>query len=263
MLLGTVNSVLPVGTLGWAHYTLAGPPSMKDGQLLLNMNIYFSDNNGNTFNPVPAEPPALPPVTDDTSRLLLSLNILRPWLELLVKGGQFNADIPQQMLPDVVPMTTSELESILSEVSGRLPANTSLVVRMGVIDTPAVTLQNGTLTVTLNTTMKCSGLTPLLVLEADMKLTGQPIISGTKLHLSLALDSFDLRLVSSEIGDIDVGLLKNWILDILQIAYIPRLNVALDKAALPLPNILNMGYADGQANILGNIIMVPLIPKLP
>ncbi|XP_067323226.1 BPI fold-containing family B member 4-like [Anolis sagrei] len=190
VLLGTLNSEMPVGNLGSVHYAPAGPPSFQDGQMLQTLIASLGDTNGNTITQVPAGLSAPVPLTDHTSKLLLSSSLLRPLLELLVKRGQFNADITQQMLSGDIPMTTSELESILPGVSG-LPANTPLVIRIKISDTPVISMQNGNLRVTLKAivevlTQKDSD--QLLVLDVGIKLAAQLNILGTKLHLSVAIE---------------------------------------------------------------------------
>ncbi|XP_061486128.1 BPI fold-containing family B member 3-like [Rhineura floridana] len=265
-LLSTVNSVLPFGMLGKLHYTLAGLPLFNDQHIILNLNLMVTDHEGNATNLAPAQLPSLPPAVDNTSQLLLPGDLLSSLLQLLVTTGGLNADITDQVLQGSVPLTTSSLQSMLPELSRLLPADLPLVVKIRISDVPAVSLQKGNVTVTLAAAIEVlartgSGLKPLLGMNAHIGLRGAVTITGTKLAISLSLQSVVLNISSSQIGSFDMDLLKNWITNILRIGYLPVINGALD-VGIPLPNLFNLNFAEGVANVVDTAFVANVIPKL-
>ncbi|XP_053099173.1 BPI fold-containing family B member 3 [Hemicordylus capensis] len=265
ILLGTVNSVCPFGTLGKLHYTLAGLPWFNDQHIVLNLNLALIDHEGKTV-PFNGTLPALPPAKDQASQMLLSGDILSSMLRMLVTKGAFNLDITEQTLPGgAVPLTTSALQSLLPTISQLVPTPLPLVIRIRVLEVPLLSLRDGQATVTLTATIQVlartpSGLQNLLGLEAKIVLSGRVIVTATKLGITLSLQSVGLKVTSPGIGFSDIAGLTNWITDILRIGYLPWINGALD-VGIPFPNLFNLNFADAAVTTMQDALVVGWTPK--
>ncbi|XP_060548698.1 BPI fold-containing family B member 3-like [Pantherophis guttatus] len=258
--LGTVNSVCPFGILGHLHYTLAGLPLFKDQHIVLNLNLMMTNHNGQPVDLPGAQNTSLPlpPAMDRTSQLMLPLDLLSSVLQMLVSKGGFNVDLTELVLRGSVPMTTSALQSVLPELSQLGTEDLPLVVKIRVRGLPVVSLQNGKVKILLDAGLQVlsqsnSSLTPLFTVNTGIHLSGSFSVTRTTLGISLALESVSLSV--SGVGSFDENALKNWITNILQIGYLPLMNVGLNFG-IPLPNIFNLNFADGVVKTLDEMVVI-------
>ncbi|XP_026578097.1 BPI fold-containing family B member 4-like [Pseudonaja textilis] len=241
-ILATVNSVCPFGLLGNLHYTLAGLPLFKDQHIVLNLNLMMTDRNGQSVDFPRAQNTSLPllPAMDGTSQLMLPRDLLSSLLQMLVWKGAFDADLTGLAL---------------SQLGGEdLP----LVVKIRVRGLPEVSLQNGKAMIQLGADLQVlsrsnSSLTPLFTVNTNISLSGSFSVTRTKLVISLALESVSLRV--ADVGSFDENALKNWITNILQIGYLPLINVGLN-IGIPLPNIFNLNFANGVVKTLDETLVI-------
>ncbi|XP_058033390.1 BPI fold-containing family B member 3-like [Ahaetulla prasina] len=264
-LLGTVNSVCPFGILGRLHYTLAGLPLFKGQHIILNLNLMMTNHNGQPVDFPGAQNTSLPlpPAMDHTSQLMLPRDLLSSVFQMLVSKGGFNADLTELALRGSVPMTTSALQSVLPELSQLGAEDLPLVVKIGVRALPVVSLQNGKVQILLGADLQVlshsnSSLTPLFTVNMNINLSGSFSVTRTKLGISLALESVSLSV--SNVGSFDENALKTWITNILQIGYLPLINVRLD-IGIPLPNIFNLNFADGVVKTFDEMVVINKTPK--
>ncbi|XP_042318322.1 BPI fold-containing family B member 4-like [Sceloporus undulatus] len=255
----SLKYILPVGTLGKLQYTLAEVPFLQDQHLVLKLSSILTDNEGNAVNLAPSELTSLPPMADETSRLLLSGNALSSVIKMVAAKGELDTVLTNEVLSGIVPMTTSALHSVLPQVSRLLPKDQPLVIKIKLSDVPVVSLQNGEARVTLKATIEVlartrSGLTPLFKVDADIHLVGKASITEGKLGIAFFLERVFLRLISSEIGNFDIKLVENWMKTILQVEYMRVINAL--NIELPLPKFSTMGYANGVVDISENTIVV-------
>ncbi|KAM3840617.1 BPI fold-containing family B member 3-like [Vipera latastei] len=264
-ILRTINSLCPFGILGNLHYTLAGLPLWKDKHIILNLNLMMTDLRGQTVDFPGAQNTSLPlpPAMGRTSQLMLPRDLLSSLLQMLVSKGGFNVDLTELALRGSVPMTTSALRSVLPELSQLGAEDLPLVVKIRVRGLPVVSLQNGKATILLEAGLQVfshsnSSLTPLFNVNTNISLSGSFSVTRTKLGISLALESVSLDV--SELGSLDENALKNWITSILQIGYLPLINVGLN-IGIPLPNIFNLNFADGVVKTLDEMVVISKILK--
>ncbi|KAK9405028.1 hypothetical protein NXF25_009855 [Crotalus adamanteus] len=262
-ILSTVNSVCPFGILGSLHYTLAGLPLFKDQHIILNLNLMMTDLKGQPVDFPGAQNTSwpLPPAMDGTSRLMLPRDLLSSLLQTLVSKGGFDADLTELALRGSVPMTTSALRSVLPELSQLGAEDLPLVVKIRVRGLPVVSLQNGKATILLEAGLQIfshsnSSLIPLFNVNTNIILSGSFSVTPTQLGISLALESVSLDV--SQMGSFDENALTNWITNILQIGYLPLINVGLN---IPLPNIFNLNFADGVVETLDEVVVINKILK--
>ncbi|XP_070600363.1 BPI fold-containing family B member 3-like [Erythrolamprus reginae] len=263
--LGTVNSVCPFGLLGKLHYTLAGLPLFQDQHIVLNLNLMMTDLNGQPVDFPGAQNASLPllPAKDGTSQLMLPIGLLSSVLQMLVSKGGFNVDLTALALGGSVPMTTSALRSVLPELSPLGTEDLPLVVKIRVSGVPVVSLQNGKAKIMLGAALQIlsqsnSSLIPLFTVNANISLSGSFSITRTMLSISLALDSVSVSV--SDVGSFDENALTTWVTNILQIGYLPLINVGLN-IGIPLPNIFNLNFADGVVKTLEDMVVINNILK--
>ncbi|XP_024071211.1 BPI fold-containing family B member 3-like [Terrapene carolina triunguis] len=260
-LLSTVNSVVPLGVVGKLQYILASLPVVSDAEIKLDLNAVVEDLLGHRVDDptCSAATVSLPSVVASPSQLGLSVCLLSSVLKLLLAPGKLSTDIAAQTLPSDTPLTASALRALIPEVSELLPESQQLLLKIRVLETPAVSVQNGKVMVRLPASIEVSpSASPqrsLFVLDADIVLSVQPTISDNKLRISVALERVGLRLASSLISNFNVALLEPLISDILNAAYVPFINGAL-AVGIPLPNLLNLKWENGLVKVINNALSV-------
>ncbi|NXC44517.1 BPIB3 protein, partial [Penelope pileata] len=264
-LLGCVTSVLPLGALGNLQYTLSSLPIVGDKSIQLDLNLLLRDAEGNVVQPAggPSVPLSLPPAVGRGAQLGLSQGVLGAVLGLAQRQGAFDMDISSSMVPNSISLTTSALLSALPQLSAVVPGSLPLVLRLRLSDAPVVALRDGTATATLRAAIDVIARRPgfplqtLFSLDSDIVLDVTPSVSGGRLHTSLAVDRVNLRLASSQLGPINISLLEGWVKDVLAAAYVPAINKAV-SAGIPLPNIFNTSFENGQVDIAD--VRLALVP---
>uniref|UniRef100_K7FIE5 BPI fold-containing family B member 3 n=1 Tax=Pelodiscus sinensis TaxID=13735 RepID=K7FIE5_PELSI len=260
-LLRTVNSEAPLGAVGNLQYVLSKVPVVSKAAIGLDLNAVVKDLLGN-----PVEDPAcsaasvsLPPVVGAAGQLGLSVCLLGSVLNLLQVPGKLDAAVDGQLLAADSPLTTSALSALIPEVSGLLSGSQQPLLKVRVLDTPQVSVENGKVMVHLPASVEVfpsnSSQQSLFVLNTDVVLSAQPTVSDNTLHLSLALERVNLTLASSLIGDFNAPLLEPLISDILRAVYVPHINAALEMG-IPLPDLLNLKWENGLVGTTQNSLVV-------
>ncbi|XP_075756883.1 BPI fold-containing family B member 3 [Pelodiscus sinensis] len=260
-LLRTVNSEAPLGAVGNLQYVLSKVPVVSKAAIGLDLNAVVKDLLGN-----PVEDPAcsaasvsLPPVVGAAGQLGLSVCLLGSVLNLLQVPGKLDAAVDGQLLAADSPLTTSALSALIPEVSGLLSGSQQPLLKVRVLDTPQVLVENGKVMVHLPASVEVfpsnSSQQSLFVLNTDVVLSAQPTVSDNTLHLSLALERVNLTLASSLIGDFNAPLLEPLISDILRAVYVPHINAALEMG-IPLPDLLNLKWENGLVGTTQNSLVV-------
>uniref|UniRef100_A0A8C5RUN8 Lipid-binding serum glycoprotein C-terminal domain-containing protein n=1 Tax=Laticauda laticaudata TaxID=8630 RepID=A0A8C5RUN8_LATLA len=260
-----MTGVAPFGILGNLHYTLAGLPLFKDQHIVLNLNLMMTDRNGQPVDFPEAQNISLPlpPAMDHTSQLMFSRDLLSSLFQMLISKGGFDADLTGLALRGSVPMTTSALQTVLPELPQLGAEDLPLVVKIRVRGLPVVSLQNGKAMIQLGADIQVlshskSNLTPLFTVNTNISLSGSFSVTRTKLGISLALESVSLR--ADNMGSFDENALKNWITNILQMRYLPLINVGLN-IGIPLPNIFNLNFGNGVVKTLDETLVIHKTPQ--
>ncbi|NWS74129.1 BPIB4 protein, partial [Crotophaga sulcirostris] len=198
-LMGTINSVVPVGKAGTIHYQLANLPFTSG--LFLGLDLDGSVKQvGGSIIPHDSSPSTLPPLLDNLLVLTLRQSFLNAVLALIVQ-------IPQQTLP-CTPESVSVAASLgtvmccmwvappcvldspqCSACQGTSP----LTIKLSLLGNPIIILEDNKATVELSALIQLSikpldgPIITLLLLKADLSLNVQVSISGGKLMLVLSL----------------------------------------------------------------------------
>ncbi|XP_021272056.1 BPI fold-containing family B member 4-like isoform X2 [Numida meleagris] len=262
-LLGSVTSVLPLGALGNLQYTLSSLPIIGDKSIQLDLNLLLRDAEGNVVEPAGglSMPVTLPPASGPGAQLGLSQGVLGAVLALAQRQGAFSMDISSSAVPNSIPLTTSALLSAFPQLSTVLPGSLPLALRVRLADAPVVALRDGKATATLRAAIDVLANRPgfppqtLFTLDSDIVLDVTPSVSGGRLRIALAVDRVNLRLASSQLGPINVSRLEGWVKDVLAAAYTPAINNAVGMG-IPLPNIFNTSFENGQVDVADNTFVI-------
>ncbi|XP_032618314.1 BPI fold-containing family B member 3-like [Chelonoidis abingdonii] len=260
-LLSTVNSVVRLGVVGSLQYTSANVPVVSDAAIKLDLNAVVEDLLGNKVNDpaCSAATVSLPSVVASSSQVGLSVCLLSSVLKLLLASENLSTDIAAQELPSDIPLTASVLRALIPEVSKLLLESQQPLLKIRVLETPAVLVKDGSVTVRLPASIEVSPSDlpqqSLFVLNADIGLRVQPTISDNKLRISVSLERVGLRLASSLISNFNVAHLEPLISDILNAAYVPLINGAL-AVEIPLPNLFNLNWENGLVKVINNALLV-------
>uniref|UniRef100_A0A8C0QVB5 BPI fold-containing family B member 3 n=1 Tax=Canis lupus dingo TaxID=286419 RepID=A0A8C0QVB5_CANLU len=249
--------LVPLGALGSVEFTLATLPLISNQYIELDINPIVKNIAGDVIDfPKPPKPPnppkpiKVPPKEDHTSQVVVPLYLFNTVFGLLQTNGALDIDITPELVPSNVPLTTTDLASLVPEALGNLPPGQQLLLSMRVKEAPSVTLQNKKATISIPANIHVLSYHPkgtnkaLFELNAVLTLNAQLAPSATKLHLSLSLERN---------GWLTQG---NWS----QPPYTFALNhflltVNLD-VGIPLPKVLNINFANAALEIIENAIVL-------
>ncbi|XP_038288791.1 BPI fold-containing family B member 3 [Canis lupus baileyi] len=267
-LLGTALSLVPLGALGSVEFTLATLPLISNQYIELDINPIVKNIAGDVIDfPKPPKPPnppkpiKVPPKEDHTSQVVVPLYLFNTVFGLLQTNGALDIDITPELVPSNVPLTTTDLASLVPEALGNLPPGQQLLLSMRVKEAPSVTLQNKKATISIPANIHVLSYHPkgtneaLFELNAVLTLNAQLAPSATKLHLSLSLERLSVKLASSFAHAFDASRLEEWLSQVIRVAYVPKLNVNLD-VGIPLPKVLNVNFANAALEIIENAIVL-------
>ncbi|XP_036605680.1 BPI fold-containing family B member 3 [Trichosurus vulpecula] len=261
-LLGAVLCLVPLGALGTVEFTLATLPIISNQYIQLDINSLVKSVSGNLIDfPEPPRPIKLPPKEDHTSQVTVPLYLFNTVFGLLQTNGALDIDITPEVVPSSVPMTTTALAGLLPKALGTLPPDQPLLITLRVKEAPGFMLKSGKASVSLPATMEVFVYHPhgtpnsLFLLNSVLTLNVQLATSVTKLHVSLSLERLSAKLASSYTANFDVSHLEEWLSDVVRVAYLPKLNVALE-VGVPLPKILNVNFANAALGIIDNAVVL-------
>ncbi|XP_019365501.1 PREDICTED: BPI fold-containing family B member 6 [Gavialis gangeticus] len=258
----TMMAQISLGALGSIQYTLLSPPIISQDFIELNLKPGLQHQGGDPLD-LPADPPALaslPPKTEPGTQIVLSANFLAGELTLL--QASFDLNVTDNPALGIPPLTTATLASLLPEVSESLPPSEPLVIELRVTKPPLVTIKEDKSLLHLFTTMEflsgdpSDSRDPLFILDAHINLNTQFSVHEEKLRISVTLDRlYKMSLSSSSVGPFDETLLKGLLADIIQVAYVPAINVVLQEG-VPLPYLFGLKYSHTEISMFENALVL-------
>ncbi|NXY83291.1 BPIB4 protein, partial [Alcedo cyanopectus] len=244
-LLATLNLVTPVGTAGTVHYQLANSPFASSLYLRLDLNGLVKQVGGSII-PHDSSPCVLPPLLDKLMVMGVHQSFLNAVLSLMIQ-------IPPQTFsctPDVFSSASHLQEAIMSLVSSgcsTCPGTSGLSLKLMLSGNPLILLVENKATIQLSVLIQVfikrldGPNINLLLLKADLLLNVRVSVTGGRLVLGLSLGSTALSLESSEVGIINVSILKPHCNSLLVETLLPLLNGAL-RIGIPLPKVLGIAF---------------------
>ncbi|XP_007932912.1 BPI fold-containing family B member 3 [Orycteropus afer afer] len=261
-LLGAVLSLVPLGALGSVEFSLATLPLISNQYIELDINPIVKGVAGNIIDfPKPPKPVKVPPKEDHTSQVTVPLYLFTTVFGLLQTNGALDIDITSELVPNNVPLTTTDLAALAPAALGKLPPYEHLLLSLRVKEAPTVTLQSKKATVSITAAIHVLSYAPkgtpeaLFDLNGVITLNAQLAPSATKLHVSLSLERLKVKLASSFSQPFDASRLEEWLSDVLRVAYVPKLNVDLD-VGIPLPKVLNVNFANAVLDVIENAVVL-------
>ncbi|XP_077016081.1 BPI fold-containing family B member 3 [Tamandua tetradactyla] len=264
-LLGTGLSLVPLGALGSVEFSLATLPLISNQYIELDVNPIVKSVAGDIIDfpkpPKPPKPVKIPPKEDHTSQVTVPVYLFSTMFGLLQTSGALDIDITSELVPSNIPLTTTDLAALVPEVLGKLPPNQHLLLSLRVKEAPTVTLQKKKATVSIPAAIHVKFYGPKGAPEALFELNGvitlnaQLTSSATKLHISLSLERFSVKLASSFAHAFDASRLEEWLSDVIRATYVPKLNVELN-VGIPLPKVLNVSFANAVLEIIENAVVL-------
>ncbi|XP_024071199.1 BPI fold-containing family B member 6 [Terrapene carolina triunguis] len=238
----TLVSPSSVGAAGSIRYALLSPPVTSEDFIELDLNTTVLHEGGDLID-LPTDPPALtslPPKMDSATQLALSVNFLSAELTLL--------------------QTSLSLDVTETTLSESLPPSQPMVVEIRITQRPVLTMQQDKGLVHLFGTAEFLTSQPdaaresLFVLNIHINLGTQFSLQEEKLRISLALDSlYEMALAASSIGTFAELLVKGFLVNIIEAAYVPAINGALQEG-IPLPYLLGIKYANADISMSEKVL---------
>ncbi|XP_032054513.1 BPI fold-containing family B member 4-like [Aythya fuligula] len=257
--LGTLNAVIPVGTVGTIHYQLASLPFTSGLFLGLDLDGAVQQVGGSII-PHDSSASALPPLLDRLLVLGLRQSFLNAILSLLIQVQ------PQTFT--CTPEAFSGAKQLQDAVLTLFPSgcsicsvNSPLSIRIELFGKPLILLENNKATVELSVMIQLfikrldGSILNLLLLKADLGLNVHVSISGSSLMLALSLGSTSLSLESSDVGISDISILKPHCNQLLAETLLPLINGCLG-VGIPLPNVLGIPLIKVDIQILVGLLVI-------
>ncbi|NXM69640.1 BPIB4 protein, partial [Serilophus lunatus] len=242
-LLGTLNAVIPVGTLGTIHYQLASIPYTSGKFLGLDLDGAVKQVGGITI-PHDSSPSALPPLVDRLLLLVMRQSFVNSALTLMLR-------MPPQTFP-CTPDVFSGANRLHEALGTITPAGCSICrgtsplnIRLMLGGNPLILLKENKASVELSVMIQVflnrldGSILNLLLLKADLGLNVRVSIVGGRLVLRLALGSTSLSLESSDVGISNISILRPHCSNLLMETLLPVINGILN-IGIPLPNVLGI-----------------------
>ncbi|XP_039353599.1 BPI fold-containing family B member 6 [Mauremys reevesii] len=256
----TLVSLSSVGAAGSIRYALLSPPVTSEDFIELDLNTTVLQEGGDLID-LPADPPALtslPPKRDSATQLALSVNFLSAELTLIQTS--LNLDVTETIILGLPPLTTTTLGALIPMLSESLPPSQPMVIEIRITKPPVVTMRQDKGLVHLFGTAEFLTSQPsaaresLFVLDIHINLDTQFSIHEEKLRISLGLDSlYEMALAASSIGTFAELLVKGFLVNIIEAAYVPAINGALQEG-IPLPHLLGMKYANADISMSEKVL---------
>ncbi|XP_035200009.1 BPI fold-containing family B member 4-like [Oxyura jamaicensis] len=257
--LGTLNAVIPVGTVGTIHYQLASLPFTSGLSLGLDLDGAVQQVGGSII-PHDSSASALPPLHDRLLVLGLRQSFLNAILSLLIQVK------PQTFICS--PEAFSGAKQLQEAILTLFPSGCSscsvtapLSIRIELFGKPLILLENNKATVELSAMILVfvkrldGSILNLLLLKADLSLNVHMSISGSSLVLALSLGSTSLSLESSDVGISDISSLKPHCSQLLVEMLLPLINGCLGTG-IPLPNVLGIPLVKVDIQILLGLLVI-------
>ncbi|KAM6378086.1 BPI fold-containing family B member 4-like isoform 2-T2 [Pluvialis apricaria] len=258
-LLGTLNAVIPVGTVGTIHYHLASLPFTSGLFLGLDLDGVVKQVGGSII-PHDSSASALPPLLDKLLVLGLRQSFLNAVLSLLIQ-------IPPQTFT-CTPEVFSGASHLQEAITTLFPAGCStchetgpLSIKLMLSGNPFILLEENKATVELLVMIQVfiqrldGHILNLLLLKADLGLNAHVSITGGRLVLALSLGSTSLSLESSDVGISNISILKPHCSSLLAETLLPLINGALG-IGMPLPNVLDIPLIKVDIQILVGLLLI-------
>ncbi|NXA18206.1 BPIB4 protein, partial [Ibidorhyncha struthersii] len=241
-LLGTLNAVIPVGTVGTIHYHLASLPFTSGLFLGLDLDGVVKQVGGSII-PHDSSASALPPLLDKLLVLGLRQSFLNAVLSLLIQ-------IPPQTFTCTPEVVSGAAPVFHTWGGGKGCCSTCyetgpLSIKLTLSGNPLILLEENKATVELLVMIQVfiqrldGSILNLLLLKADLGLNAHVSIAGGRLVLALSLGSTSLSLESSDVGISNISNLKPHCSSLLAETLLPLINGALG-IGIPLPNVLDI-----------------------
>ncbi|NXT74469.1 BPIB4 protein, partial [Zapornia atra] len=251
-ILGTLNSVIPLGAAGTVHYQLANLPFISGLFLGLDLDGTVKQVGGSII-PHDSSPSALPLLLDKLLVMVLRQGFMNAMLLLMIQ-------IPSQTF-SCTPEAFSSASQLQEAIMNMAPAGCSicrgtspLSISLTLSGNPLIFLEENKATLELSVMIQVS-VTPLgrpilnlLLLKADLGLNVHLSIAGGRLVLGLSLGSTTFSLESSEVGISDISSLKPPCSRLLEDKFLPLLEAAV-HIGIPLPNVMGITLSKADVQI--------------
>ncbi|XP_036605681.1 BPI fold-containing family B member 6 [Trichosurus vulpecula] len=255
---------MPVGEAGSIKYILTGAPTTTASYIEVDFNPVVQREEGDTID-LPEDGAAITvpeDYPDGSSQLVLSAAFFSAEFTLLQKS--FDVDIKGKTIGKLPPHTTKTLARLVPRVHKAYRKSVPLMTQIRISKPPKVIMKPGKGQLHLHGTIEMfavppkSGPSSMFVLETHFSLDIQYSLSEDKVHMVTSMDKFlDLSVESSSIGSVKEKKLKQFLTSLLQVAYVPVINGALE-VGFPLPDFLGTKYDQSELAIAENALVVDL-----
>ncbi|XP_074141265.1 BPI fold-containing family B member 6 [Sminthopsis crassicaudata] len=254
----------PVGEAGSIKYVLSGTPTTTAKYIEVDFNPVVQREDGDTID-LPEDGAAitiLEDYPDGSSQLVLSATFVAAEFTLLQKS--FDVDIKGKTIGKLPPHTTKTVARFVPRVGKAYRKPVPLMTQIRINKPPKVIMKPDKSELHLHGTIEMFAVSPksgpssMFVLETHFILDIQYSLSEDKVNMVTSMDKLlDLSVASSSIGSFKVKKLKKFLTSLLQEAYVPIINGALE-VGFPLPAFLDMKYGQSELAIKENALVVDL-----
>ncbi|XP_020846474.1 BPI fold-containing family B member 6 [Phascolarctos cinereus] len=255
---------MPVGEAGSIKYILTGTPTTTASYIEVDFSPVVQREEGDTIA-LPEDGAAITApedYPDGSSQLVLSAAFFTAEFTLLQK--YFDVDIKGKTIGKLPPHTTKTLSRFVPRVGKAYRKSLPLMTQIRISKPPKDIMKPGKSQLHLHGTIEMfaippkSGPSSMFVLEIRFSLDIQYSLSEDKVHMVTSMNKLlDLSVVSSSIRPFKEKKLKIFLTSLLQEAYVPVINGALE-VGFPLPDFLGTKYGQSELAIVENALVVDL-----
>uniref|UniRef100_A0A667YMR8 Bactericidal permeability-increasing protein n=1 Tax=Myripristis murdjan TaxID=586833 RepID=A0A667YMR8_9TELE len=254
--LKTLNVLAKVDKLAEIEYSMVSSPVISKSSIDLSLKGEFYNIGQHQEPPFSPKPFPMPPQVNNMLYIGVSTFTINSAAFVYNKAGALSLFITDDMIPPSSPirLNTRTFGAFIPQIAKRFPGLMMKLLVKTVKD-PGITLEGNNVTVQTTSTVTAyaiqpnSTLTPLFILNVDISVSARMYLTEMRLAGAVALNTMDMNLRTSYVGDFQVRPLQNIFQIVLKVAVIPRVNAQFQKGC-PLPAIGKMKLVNSQLQVL-------------
>uniref|UniRef100_A0A667YN55 Bactericidal permeability-increasing protein n=1 Tax=Myripristis murdjan TaxID=586833 RepID=A0A667YN55_9TELE len=229
--LKTLNVLAKVDKLAEIEYSMVSSPVISKSSIDLSLKGEFYNIGQHQEPPFSPKPFPMPPQVNNMLYIGVSTFTINSAAFVYNKAGALSLFITDDMIPPSSPirLNTRTFGAFIPQIAKRFPGLMMKLLVKTVKD-PGITLEGNNVTVQTTSTVTAyaiqpnSTLTPLFILNVDISVSARMYLTEMRLAGAVALNTMDMNLRTSYVGDFQVRPLQNIFQIVLKVAVIPRVN---------------------------------------
>lgn len=260
--LKTLNVLAKVDQYAEIEYSMVSSPTVSKSCIDFSLKGEFYNIGKHQEPPFSPTAFSLPPQINNMLYIGVSAFTTNSAGFVYNKAGALSLYITDEMIPQGSPirLNTRTFGALIPQIAKRFPG---LMMKLLVktVKNPVITFAPNNVTVQATATVtayaiQANGtLSPLFILNLETSVSARVFVSGMRLAGTVTLNTMDLTLGTSYVGDFQVRSLDSILQMVLKMVVIPKLNAQLAKG-YPLPTLGKMKLVNTQLQVLKDYMLI-------